>query len=72
MSLTLKDNLSPPIRRLAKGVQDKRPILEAMGLQLQSLALRAFNEPALRPAPWPATSSTGDARSRSSCCRSWS
>ncbi len=53
MSLTLKDNLSPPIRRLAKGVQDKRPILEAMGLQLQSLALRAFNEPALRPAPWP-------------------
>lgn len=53
MSLTLKDNLTPSIRRLAKGIKDKRPILEAMGLQLQSLALRAFNEPALRPKPWP-------------------
>jgi phage gpG-like protein len=52
MSLQLRDTLSPSLARLARGVENKRPILEAMGLQLESLTRRAFNEPGLRPAPW--------------------
>lgn len=54
MSIHYKDTISPALARLARGVQDKKPILEAMGLQLVSLTQRAFNEAALRPAPWPA------------------
>ncbi|MBI5770862.1 MAG: phage virion morphogenesis protein [Verrucomicrobia bacterium] len=53
MAVQLRDNLTPALRRLAAGVEDKKPILEAMGTQLASLTRRAFNEPNLRPAPWP-------------------
>jgi phage gpG-like protein len=53
MSLQLRDRISPSLARLAKGIENKKPILEAMGLQLESLTRRAFNEPGLRPAPWP-------------------
>lgn len=47
-----KDTLTPALRKLAAGIENKRPILEAMGLQLVSLTQRAFNEPGLRPTPW--------------------
>jgi phage gpG-like protein len=50
--MQLRDNLSPSLRRLAAGVENKRPILQAMGMQLGELTRRSFNEPALRPAPW--------------------
>lgn len=53
MSFQYKDNISPDLARLAAGIKDKKPILEAMGTQLESLTKRAFNEPGLRPAPWP-------------------
>jgi phage gpG-like protein len=47
-----RDLLTPELRRLARKVADKKPILEAMGLALVSVTQRAFNDPALRPAPW--------------------
>jgi len=53
MSVQIRDRISPALSRLAKGIENKKPILEAMGLQLESLTKRAFNEPALRPRPWP-------------------
>jgi len=52
MSIALKDTLTPALRKAAAGIENKMPILEAMGLQLESLTRRAFNEPNLRPAPW--------------------
>lgn len=42
-------HLSAKIRRLA----DTKPILRAAGMALVSIATRAFDEPALRPAAWP-------------------
>lgn len=53
MSMELRDRISPGLARLAKGIENKKPILEAMGLQFESLTKRAFNEPSLRPRPWP-------------------
>lgn len=63
MAVQLRDNLTPALRKLAAGITNKRPILEAMGLQLESLTKRAFNEPNLRPAPW-ANKLTMDAEGR--------
>ncbi len=56
MSIAFRDTISPTLKRAAAGIKDKRPILEAMGAQLTSLTIRAFNDPSLRPAPWPAKS----------------
>jgi len=39
---------------MARRIADKRPILEAMGLELQSLTQQAFSNASLRPLPWPA------------------
>lgn len=52
MSLSVRDSLDPALRKMAGQVADKRPILEAVGLQLVSIAQRSFNDPALRAAPW--------------------
>ncbi|WP_448579257.1 phage virion morphogenesis protein, partial [Thermosphaera sp.] len=49
-----RDLLTPALRHLARKISDKKPILEAMGLALVSVTQRAFNDPSLRPAPWPA------------------
>lgn len=54
MSFQYRDNISPALAKLAKGIANKKPILEAMGTQLESLTKRAFNEPGLRPIPWKA------------------
>ena len=64
MSLTIRDTIDPTLRRAAQSLKDKRPLLEAMGLQLESLTKRSFNEPALRPIPWPAKSDGSPARLR--------
>lgn len=50
--MELRDKLSPSLASLAAGIENKRPILQAMGGELASLTRRAFNEPGLRPAPW--------------------
>ncbi|WP_052362355.1 phage virion morphogenesis protein [Geminisphaera colitermitum] len=52
--MQIRDTISPSLAKLAAGIENKKPILEAMGTQLASLTQRAFNEPDLRPAPWPA------------------
>lgn len=52
MSLQIRNGISPAIARLASRVHDRRPILEAMGLEFVSLSKRAFTTPSLRPLPW--------------------
>ncbi len=37
---------------MARGIQDKKPVLEAMGMQLASITTRSFNDASLRAAPW--------------------
>lgn len=65
MSLQVRDTLTPGLARMAKQVSDKRPILEAVGLQLVSLTTRSFNDPALRAAPWaPLKSATLKAKAK--------
>jgi phage gpG-like protein len=55
MKLTqTSDTLSPDLRSKARALRNPRPILEAMGLAAEQLTKRAFNEPGLRPSPWPA------------------
>ena len=41
------------LTRRIPGMADPTPVLEAMGTQLVSLTKRAFNDSALRAAPWP-------------------
>jgi phage virion morphogenesis protein len=52
MGIQIKDEISPSLAKLAAGLKDRRPILQAMGLALQSITQRAFRDAALRPAPW--------------------
>ena len=58
MSLQIKDTLTPGIQRAARRLADRRPLLEAMGLELVSISKRAFSDPSLRPSPWPARKGT--------------
>jgi len=57
MSIQIRNSISPGLMRLARQVGDKKPILEAMGLQLVSLTKRAFSDASLRPSAWPARQS---------------
>jgi phage gpG-like protein len=52
MSLSIRDTLTPALNRRAAKIKDRRPVLEAMGLEFVSLAKRAFVDQTLRPAPW--------------------
>jgi len=55
MGETLKierDLLTPELKRLAKKVADKRPILSAMGTAMAEWTKDAFSQPARRPAEW--------------------
>ncbi len=52
MSLSVRDTLTPGLKKAAASIADKRPILEAMGLQMVSITQRSFNDAALRAAPW--------------------
>jgi phage gpG-like protein len=54
LTLTLKlDEITPSLARLASSKTRQR-ILMGMGTALESLAVRAFDEPGLRPTAWPA------------------
>lgn len=56
MSLSIQiatNTLTPRLAKMARAMADRRPVLEAMGTQLVSLTKRAFNDSALRAAPWP-------------------
>ena len=50
--MELRDKLSPSLATLAAGIKDKRPILRAMGKELESITRESFSQPGLRPAPW--------------------
>lgn len=50
--MTIRDSITPELRRLARRVDNPTPILEAMGLQLASIGARSFNDASLRVAPW--------------------
>lgn len=52
MSLSVRDTLSPGLKKAAAALADKKPVLEAVGLQLVSLTQRSFNDSGLRAAPW--------------------
>ncbi len=47
-----RDLLTPELRRLARRVADRKPILKAMGLALVEWTKDSFKQPARRPAPW--------------------
>ena len=48
--IDIDDALSPSLQRVAQ--LGYRPVLEAIGLQVVAIAMRSFNEPAMRAAPW--------------------
>jgi phage gpG-like protein len=48
-----RNEISPDIRHKLARVENRRPVLEAMGLQLVSLTRRAFTDSSLRPSTWP-------------------
>lgn len=52
MSLQIVNSLTPGLRQRMKAISDRRPVLEAMGLQLVSITKRAFGDASLRPAAW--------------------
>ena len=54
MSLQYRDTISPALKKLAAGIQNKKPILKAMGAELKAITTEAFSDPGLRPAPWKA------------------
>ncbi len=49
-----KDTLSPAIAKALRAVADPKPALEAAAMVIVKRAVRAFNEPGVRPAPWQA------------------
>ena len=51
-SFSIRDGLSPALRKKLARISDKRPILAAAGAALAGVATRAFRDPALRPAEW--------------------
>ncbi|WP_395737424.1 phage virion morphogenesis protein [Prosthecobacter sp.] len=54
LSLTLKaDDITPKLEALEDPALKKR-MLQAAGTLVESYAVRAFDEPSLRPQPWPA------------------
>jgi phage gpG-like protein len=59
VSLTIKDGITPELARIAREIKDRKPILEAMALQLVGVTKRAFYTPALRAAPWAPRKSEG-------------
>ena len=59
MSLTIRDGISPELHRISRRVSDKKPLLEAMGLQLKTTTQLAFFD-GERAAYWVARKKKGD------------
>ena len=59
-----RNTISPSLQRRARALRDRKPLLRTMGEYAVQHTKRAFNEPALRPAPWPALYSGKAARLR--------
>lgn len=54
MALLIRDGISPALAAMAKKISDRKPVLEAMALQLVSITKRAFSDSSLRAKSWPA------------------
>lgn len=52
MSLSVRDTLTPGLKKAAGAVADKRPILAAWGEQMVAFARGSFNNPAWRAIAW--------------------
>ena len=61
---TVRNTLSPDLRQLYKNHADKAGLYAAIGQGLVSLSKRAFNDAALRPAPWKSKKDGSPARLR--------
>lgn len=59
-----RNTITPSLRRRARQLSDRRPLLKTMGEYTVQHTKRAFNEPGLRPAPWPNLKSGGPSRLR--------
>ena len=46
------DKISPDLAKKIRAAKSPRPVLQAAGLQIVSMAKRAFTDSALRPTPW--------------------
>jgi phage gpG-like protein len=64
MSLIVHDTLTPALRKAASALEDKKPVLEAMALLVESATRRSFNDPSQRATPWPPLSPATLARKR--------
>ena len=52
IDVQVQDGITPDLNARLARLADKRPVLEAMGQAVVSLAKRAFTQPGIRPAPW--------------------
>lgn len=59
VDIKISDGISPELARMAKSVQDRKPILRAMGAELMSWTKRAFNDVSKRPVAWPPVKHSG-------------
>lgn len=50
----VRDQVTAVLDAIGAKARDRRPVAEAMGLALVSLAIRSFNAPEVRAAPWAA------------------
>lgn len=50
--ILIKDTLAPDLARKLRAVSNRKPLLDAMGQAVKSLAVRAFTEAGLRPSTW--------------------
>lgn len=48
-----EDTITPRLARIARNLGDRKPVLEAMGIAVQSHTVEAFSQLVPRPAPWP-------------------
>ncbi|NQT91948.1 MAG: phage virion morphogenesis protein [Lentisphaerae bacterium] len=53
MKLTYRDGITPSLKSKIRRLENRRPVLKAMGGAVVSLAKSAFTDPGVRPLPWP-------------------
>jgi len=59
VTFSVRDNISPELARLAGRLANRRPLLEATGMQPGRMTKRAFNDASLRPSAWAPVNKVG-------------
>lgn len=54
ISISVRDGISPDLAKKIAKLKDARPVLQTMAQTLVERARRSWDEPAMRPAAWPA------------------